>query len=214
MSSDSGFSMVELVVVLLVIGILLAIAIPTFLGTQNGAFDRSVQSNLNTALTDAKVQFDGNGQTYFIGGVSDPASLAQSLSKQQPALMFKAGSLGTALSQGSSGSLSDISVAVSADGNGVVLAAFSVPGNCFYAVDNSQLLSGSFTLSAPYKGTTAVPPTTAVVAPVGSIGLPIVAGQSYVEVKGDTTKTDCNANWPTTSGSPATIRYLTSGFPN
>lgn len=205
--------MVELVVVLLVIGILLAIAIPTFLGTQNVAFDRSVQANLHTALIDAKVQFDGNGQTYFIAGVPDPTSLAQSMMKQQPALTFKAGSLGTAVTQGSSGSLSDISVAVSADGNGVVLAAFSVPGNCFYAVDNAQLLNGSTSSAAPYAGTT-LATTTATVAPAGTIGLPSIAGQSYVQVKGDVTKSDCNAFSPKTSGSPATIRYLTSGFPN
>jgi len=210
---DGGFSLVELVVVLLVVAVLLAIAIPTFLGTQNGAFDRSVQSNLNTALTDAKVQFDGNSQTYLIGGVQDPTSLASALNSQQPALTFKAGSAGTAVTQGSSGSLSDISVAVSVDGNGVVLAAYSVPGNCFYAVDNAQTLSGSTSSVAPYSGTTTVS-TTATMAPAGTIGLPVIAGQSYVEVKGDTNKTDCNAYSPKTSGSQTTIRYLTSGFPN
>jgi type IV pilus assembly protein PilA len=210
--TDAAFSMVELMVVLLVLGVLLAIAVPTFLGTQNAADDRSAQSNLNTTLTDAKTQFENNGQTYFINGVQDSAGFATSLTAAQLGLGFKAGSTGTAISQGSSGVLSSISVSVSADGNGLVLAAYSVPGNCFYVVDNAQALSGSTASVAPYAGTTAVT-NTWTVAPVGTIGLPTAAGTSYIEVKGDTTKTDCNAYSPTTSGSPAAIKSQTAGFP-
>ncbi len=53
-SAESGFTLIELMVVLLILAILLAIAIPTFLGVTGGANDRSAQSNLNTALTKAK----------------------------------------------------------------------------------------------------------------------------------------------------------------
>jgi type IV pilus assembly protein PilA len=212
-SSDEGFSLVELMVVLLVLGILLAIAIPTFLGTQSAADDRSVQSNLGTALTQAKSQFDSGSQTYDMNGIQDPAALASALSTAQPSLNFKAGSLGPTVAQGSSGLLSSISVAVSADGNGVVLGAYSVPGNCFYVVDNTQALTGATAAVAPYTGTTAVT-TTSTAAPVGTIGLPTIVGTSYVEVQGDLNKDDCNAYSPKTSGSPATIRYTGSGFPN
>ena len=41
-------------VVLLILAILLAIAIPTFLGVTKSANDRAAQSNLNTALVNAK----------------------------------------------------------------------------------------------------------------------------------------------------------------
>ena len=54
-------------VVLLIMAILLAIAIPTFLGVKGGAQDRATQSNLNTALTNAKAIY-GNNQAY--GGVT------------------------------------------------------------------------------------------------------------------------------------------------
>jgi len=214
-SIDEGFSMVELMVALLVLSILLAIAIPTFLGTTATADDRSAQANLSTALTDAKVQFQNNGQTYFVNGLPDPAGLSTALNAAQLSLLFKAGSTGTGTSttQGSSGILSTISVAVSADGNGLVMAAYSVPGNCFYVIDNAQTLTGTTASVAPYSGTTAVT-TTATAAPAGTIGLPTAAGTSYAEVKGDVTKTDCNANSPTTSGSPATIKYQKSGFPS
>ena len=212
-SGDDGFSLVELMVVMLILAILLAIAIPTFLGTTATADNRSAQSNLNTALVDAKTQFQNNGQTYFVNGVQDAPALVNLLTNAQLSLVFRAGSTGTSTTQGSSPNLSTISVAVSSDGVGLVLGAYSVPGNCFYVVDNSGTLSSAATGVAPYTGTTAVT-TTAAVAPAGTIGFPTIPGTSYVEVKGDMTKTDCNAYSPRTSGSPATVQYLTSGFPN
>ena len=51
---DEGFTLIELMVVVLIIAILLAIAIPTFLGAQNRAKDRAAQSDLRNALTAAK----------------------------------------------------------------------------------------------------------------------------------------------------------------
>ena len=51
---EDGFTLIELMVVVLIIAILLAIAIPTFLGAQDRARDRGAQSELRNALTAAK----------------------------------------------------------------------------------------------------------------------------------------------------------------
>ena len=58
---DQGFTLVELMVVVLVIAILLAIAIPTFLGARERSQDRAAQSNLRNALTAAKVAYSNDG---------------------------------------------------------------------------------------------------------------------------------------------------------
>jgi type IV pilus assembly protein PilA len=51
---EDGFTLIELMVVVLIIAILIAIAIPTFLGAQDRARDRGAQSELRNALTAAK----------------------------------------------------------------------------------------------------------------------------------------------------------------
>ncbi|MGO9406504.1 MAG: hypothetical protein ACLP1E_06940 [Acidimicrobiales bacterium] len=51
-------------VVLLIIGILLAVAIPTFLSTTKAANSTTAQANLQTALTGANAYWMQEGQTY------------------------------------------------------------------------------------------------------------------------------------------------------
>src|SRR3954453_19946719 len=52
--SDDGFTLIELMVVVLIIAILIAIAIPKFLGAQDRARDRGAQSDLRNSITAAK----------------------------------------------------------------------------------------------------------------------------------------------------------------
>lgn len=64
MSKDEGFTLVELMVVVLIIAILIAIAIPTFLGARRGAQDRAAQSQIRNALVAEKAFYvDNEGYT-------------------------------------------------------------------------------------------------------------------------------------------------------
>jgi type IV pilus assembly protein PilA len=198
---DAGFTLIELMVVLLILAILLAIAIPTFLGVTKSANDRATQSNLNTAFINAKSQFQQNSQSY-----ATSATLVAALTSAEPSLSFITGA--TALTSGTS--LSTVSVATSPDGAALVMTGLAKStGNCWYIVDNTTAeSSGSMTTwSEPWSSTTGS--YTATTVPAG-------AGTYYGEwknVSGQTAPT-CDANTPPPA-TGATYSFVSSGgFPS
>jgi type IV pilus assembly protein PilA len=213
---DAGFTLIELMVVLLILAILLAIAIPTFLGTSKSAKDRGAQQNLNSALVDSDTVFQTNNQSFALGTTSQytsfPAFMATALASDQPALGF---------TTSTSASPSTVSVYVSAGGNGIVLANRSVAGNCWYTIDNPRAISttiNSANKQRPYgtgtaTATATASPTTGT-ASAQTLYFPTAAGNYYAEVSGDTVTGDCSASNPKLTGTGSKFQIAQSTFPS
>ena len=84
MDREEGFTLIELMVVVLIIAILIAIAIPTFLGARKRANDRAAQSNLRNALTAEKTYFT-DAQVY--------TSVGTQLSSVEGSLVWRTGAV-------------------------------------------------------------------------------------------------------------------------
>jgi type IV pilus assembly protein PilA len=184
--ADAGFTLIELMVVLLILAILLAIAIPTFLGVTNSANDRAAQSNLNTALVNAKSIFQQSSQSYLVTGAvvtSYSSSFAASLYGAQPNISF----VTDTVTGGSNPAAVSVSVV---DANGLALAEHSkATNNCWFTFDNA----------ATESWTTG-----------GTGSVPNKPGAWYGESKG---ASSCTAGAiPAPNGT--TIVYSQNGFPN
>ena len=149
---EEGFTLIELMVVVLIIAILMAIAIPTFLSAKNTANNRAAQSDLRNALTVEQTLFT-HDQVYY--GADTSSAL---LSSSEPNLNW--------VSAGAASMAKTNSVqALTPSGGGLCLASSSVSGS-WYAI---YAASGSATLYYAASGSGATDPcSTSMSAPTSS----------------------------------------------
>ena len=138
---DEGFTLIELMVVLLIIAILMAIAIPTFLGARNTANARSSQSNLTNALT-AEQTYWTNNQA-FTASPTALAGIEASLTWSTTAASAEGGNTVTVTVGTTSGQIAE-------------LQAYAKDGNC-YAIVQDNNPTDSFTGYSETAGACTVP---------------------------------------------------------
>ena len=101
---ESGFTLTELAVAMLVVGILASVAVPSFLGSRNNAYDKEAQNSIELAMNAALQLYQNQGDfsdasTAGCGsdaGVSVTTLLAADLQKLQPNVdMIPAGTAST-----------------------------------------------------------------------------------------------------------------------
>lgn len=154
--ADDGFTLIELMVVLLILAILLAIVIPTELGARNTANARSPQAYVRNALT-AESDSWSSDQTF-----------ANQLSADEPSLSWRVSGLDatakgrpvveTAVyteSIGTGGVLTTVPP-VTGSADGVEIVAYGRDGNC-YALYQSHYPDLDFTAYEQYPAAPASP---------------------------------------------------------
>jgi type IV pilus assembly protein PilA len=128
---ERGFTLIELMVVVLIIGILVAIAVPTFLSAQNNAKKKAAESNARQALSAIKVYYTDK-QDYL-----NPTIDQSALKSVEPSLGWMAALDGTSTGPNEVSWKASLATKMS-------IAVKSKSGDCYFVQDD---------VSAPGGGT-------------------------------------------------------------
>ena len=146
-AAEEGFTLIELMVVLLIMGILMAIAIPTFLSVTGSAGDKAAQSDLTNAVT--------NATSYYINGQN-----FSGYSPKSTAITYVTGSgtSGTIATSSISAASNEVAyyIGSSTPPTSVEFVSYSTAGVCWYILLNKNTSgSDSFVTSSGTTGSKA-----------------------------------------------------------
>ena len=125
-NDETGFSLIELMIVLLIIAILLAVAIPTYLGARDRAENRAAQETLAHILTSAQSDYASQGAFVPLSGATTMAGYLQA---QNPGVTVTRVHLSTSTASPSH-------VTEWSSQQWLSLGIRSASGRCFYLIDD------------------------------------------------------------------------------
>jgi len=158
-SDERGFTIPELLVVLLIIGILAAIAVPSFLGAKRNGQDSQAQSALRSALSAER--------TYYVD-FQEYTTDAVALRKIEPNIDWTTtDATASGVMVALSGTPPQVVVLVSTSKSGNQYCIMNIAADLGTPV-NGQTLAGTYYLKNPSTVTT--PPTTVSIGQCGSSG--------------------------------------------
>ena len=138
---DAGFTLTELVIAMLVVGVLASIALPSFLGSRNNSYDKEAQASIQAILRAANLVYQSQGD--FSDGSSagcgtdagSATSLAADLQRLEPGVDVVGGSVSSSNSR-----VVSVDARPTFNSNGEKLGCqafyatvFSSSGTCFVA---------------------------------------------------------------------------------
>ncbi len=126
--NEAGYTLLELMVVILIVGILVSLAMVTYAGVQNNGYDTEAKANLHNGVTAAKAYFTTN-ESSFVG--LDAATM----SIEVPGINFRDGA-----TPGDANTVYLSGVSAS----GYTLRVLSQSGTIFTAVGQQLSVTGDF----------------------------------------------------------------------
>ena len=154
---ESGFTLTELAVGMLVVGILASVAVPSFLGSRNNAYDKEAQASLTAVLNAASILYANQGDfsDASTAQCGDSATLAADVQKLEPGIDAVAASVSSTNPQ-----VVSVQAAQTFSSNGELLGcqafyatALSRSGSCWIV---RMTVEGKF-LSSTITGSSALP---------------------------------------------------------
>jgi prepilin-type N-terminal cleavage/methylation domain-containing protein len=147
---DSGFTLTELVIAMVVLAVIASIAIPSFLGSRNNSYDKEAQTSIEVVLRASKFLYQSQGDFSDASSAQcgDSTGLAADLQKLEPNVDVVASSVSSTNSR-----IVSVQAVQTWDSTGGLLGcqgfyavAFSSSGSCWAAriiLEGKYLASGN-----------------------------------------------------------------------